>query len=100
MSEKQQALKSSELKKKIKEMESKKRDEILKKAAKVNVIQPAGEDSGKLSFDEWWMLTSKKLSMKPWLKEVVWADFNGRKLSKLESLEKYNHALRQFGYNI
>ena len=87
-----------DLKTQIKEMEAKKRAESLA-SNKITFIQPDGE-SDKISYDQWWMVANKKKSLRPHLKEVILADFKGRGLSAKETQDKYDEALRLFGYDI
>lgn len=89
----------SELRRSIKEMEDKARQEAMAAAASVTVIQPEGEDQGLMSFDQWWMLAQGRKKMRSHLKEVIWADMQGRGLSKKEPQAKYDEALRLFGYS-
>ena len=78
------------LKRQIKEMEDKLRNE---NAAQV---QPAAEDS-KISFDQWWIIINGKVSMRSHLKEILLADFKARGLSKREDEAAYDNALKLFG---
>lgn len=87
-----------DLKSQIKAMEEKKRAQALS-SNEVKFIQPDGE-SDKISYDQWWMLANKKKAFRPHLKEVIYADFKGRGLTKSETAERYYEALRKFGYEI
>jgi hypothetical protein len=51
-----------------------------------------------VSFDAWWMVASKRLNLKGWLKEIIWADFKGRGLSEKETIQRYEEGLKLFGY--
>lgn len=83
-----------ELLKQMKAMEVAKREEALKDSD-VNIITGSSDDS--VDFDTWWMDVNRRVKMKPWMKEIVQADFKGRGLSKRESLEKFDESLRLFG---
>lgn len=87
-----------DLKSQIKEMESKKRAETLS-TSKVTFVKPDGEEDV-LSYDEWWMIINKKIKFRPHMKEIILADFKGRGLSLLETLSRYDEALKLFGYKI
>jgi len=80
-----------DLRSKIKEMESKKREEQAQIVAKPDST---------MSFDQWWMGASKKLKLKQHLKEILWADFQARGLKKEATSEQYDAACRLFGYSI
>ena len=54
----------------------------------------------KFSFDVWWALASKKSNFRPYLKEIIWADFKGRGLNKEETLKCFYDALKKFGYTV
>ncbi len=83
-----------ELRAKISRMEKEKRDKEVKKVApKKEVLQG-------VSFKRWWAAVSKKLELPAYLKEIVWADFNSRGLSKVEEKSKYDKALELFGYKL
>jgi hypothetical protein len=51
-----------------------------------------------VSFDQWWMMIARKITLRPHLKEIIWADFNARGLSKNETEKKYDDTLKVFGY--
>jgi hypothetical protein len=87
-----------DLKSQIKMMEAEKRAKIMS-SNEIKFIQPDG-DSSKISYDQWWMLASKKIAFRPWMKEVIFADFKGRGLTKTETQDRYNEAIRLFGYQI
>lgn len=55
-------------------------------------------DSDKVSYDQWWMMIQKKVKLRPYLKEIVWADFKARGAGKMELEEKYDELLKVFGY--
>lgn len=80
-------MKEKSLKHKIKEMESAQREKQ----------QAPADPEQILSFDQWWVMTSKRLSLKPSLKEIMWADFNARGIKKEEPAARYNEGLRLFG---
>jgi hypothetical protein len=75
------------LKRKIKEMEDAKREQN---------PQPASPDE-RQSFDHWWIMLNKRMSLRPHLKEIIWADFNARGLKKEEPVTKYDEGLKLFG---
>jgi len=50
-----------------------------------------------VSFDHWWILLNKRMSLRPHLKEIMWADFNSRGLKKEELVARYDEGLRLFG---
>ena len=76
---------SKKLKEQIKEMEAGKRP--------APVIAPEEV----LSFDQWWMSMNRTRDLRPSLKEIVWADFNARGLTKQETAKKYDEGLKIFG---
>lgn len=87
-----------EMRKQIKEVEDKKRIEAIR-AAKAKPISPnAGIPT--MTFDQWWMTVNGKKSLKPWMKEIVWADFKARGKTKNETEESYNKALELFGIKL
>ena len=53
----------------------------------------------KISFDSWWVLVKDKIP-KRHMKEIIFADFKGRKLSDMETKETYDAALKLYGINI
>jgi len=79
-----------DLKKQIKAMEDRKRDEAMAAAAPT----PAEE---RVSFDHWWIVSNKRLQLRQHMKEILWADFKARGLKKEESSGKYDEALKLFG---
>lgn len=85
-----------ELKRQMKEMEDKQREEALA-SAEVTIVPPPGQDVEKVSFDQWWMMLNGKKKRRSSLKEVLWAEFKSRGLSKEEAVEAYDNALRLFG---
>jgi len=85
------------LKDSIKQHEARKRAEAMEKLKEIKTVTPAGEED-KISFDQWWMMVNKSSQLKPWMKEVIFADFKGRSLTKEETAAKYDWALQQFGY--
>jgi len=80
-------MKQKTLKNKIKEMETAKRLEAVVHMPPDNMV----------SFDQWWVALSKRMSLRPSLKEIMWADFRARGLNKEESNAKYDEALKLFG---
>lgn len=87
-----------ELKRKIKAMEDQARSEAMA-SAPVQMVQPEGEDQDTMSFDQWWMLAQGRVKLRPHMKEIIWADMQARGVSKKEPQEKYDAALRLFGYS-
>lgn len=85
-----------ELKRKIKEIEAKQREEAMA-SAEITIVPPAGQDAEKISFDQWWMLLNGKMKLRPHMKEVIWADMKARGLTKMESAEAFDKALKLFG---
>jgi hypothetical protein len=57
------------------------------------------ENSRKIEFDTWWAL-KEELIPSQHKKEIVWADFKARGLSKLESHKDYDKALEKYGVRI
>ena len=84
-----------DLHRQIKAAEAVEREKALKEA-KVTIIT-AGDDSDLKEFDVWWMDINRRVTMKPWMKEIVKADFKGRGLSNKETMERFDDALRVFG---
>ena len=100
MSDKRKAeISAKELKQKIKEAEARKRNEMLKNAETVNIVTPKGQEN-KVSFDEWWMVANKRANLKPWMKEIIRADFNARRLGKEEPFDTFDEGLRLFGVKL
>jgi len=85
-----------ELHNKMKTMETAKREESLKDA-KVTIITQ-GSDDNTIDFDTWWMDINRRVTLKPWIKEIIKADFNSRGLDKEEPIERYDETLRLFGF--
>lgn len=85
-----------DLEKQIKQMEDASRAEAMTKVVVVPSTDPAPVE--KMSFDQWWMVINRKIKMRTHLKEILHADFKARGLSKLETEQKYDDALRLFGY--
>lgn len=83
-----------ELKMEIKKEEDKKRAEAMSKA-EVNVVSTTPENT--ISYEQWWMMVNKPANLKPWMKEIVWADFKARGMKKEETKESFDAALRKFG---
>ena len=80
-------MKEKSLKRKIKEMESAQREQ--------NQVTPSPDQI--LSFDQWWVALSKRMTLRPSLKEIVWADFNARGIKKEELATRYEEGLKLFG---
>lgn len=91
MSENKKKIKlDPELKKKIKEVEDKIREEVMETI-------PVAEE---ISFDQWWMITNKRLKLRAHYKEILAADFKARGITKSETKERYDEALKIFGIKI
>lgn len=87
------------LKRAIRKAEAEKRKKALE-VQEVKVMQPKEEKESKekkVTFDQWWMLMNKKRNLKPWLKEIVWADFKARGVSKMEKEKVFEDALKLYG---
>lgn len=84
----------TELLEQMKAMEAAKREESLK-GSDVTII--TGSNDEKVDFDTWWMDINRRVKMKPWMKEIVQADFKGRGLGRRESMKKFDESLRLFG---
>lgn len=80
-------MKEKSLKRKIKEMESAQREQT----------QVIPSQDQVLSFDQWWVVLSKRMTLRPSLKEIVWADFNARGIKKEELVARYEEGLKLFG---
>lgn len=100
MSEEQQAkealekkMAEMELKAQIKQAEDKKRQEAINKAA------PKSLKEKKMAYDSWYAMRSQSIP-KHHLKEVIWADFRGRGLSKEEACSAYDEALGKYGVKL
>lgn len=78
-----------ELKAQIRKIEAKKQEEKVK-------ILPK---EVKISFDSWYHARMAKIP-KAHLKEIIWADFNSRKLTKEEKAEDYDKALGKYGIKL
>jgi hypothetical protein len=89
--------KKNDLKKQIKEMEDKARAEVLAKQASLETVS---QEPQKVSFDQWWISINSRVSLKPYMKEILLADFKARGVSKSETLEKYDETLRTFGISV
>jgi hypothetical protein len=77
----------------IKKMEAEKREKAMSAQPKT-----AKEDKT-VSFDSWWMKRCKQIpSMHR--KEIIKADFKGRKLSEKELESDYDKALKAYGINL
>lgn len=88
MAEKKKASKKeSDLKAKIKEMESKQRESIPVKLDK------------KVSFDSWYHQRKHKIP-KQHMKEILAADFKSRGLGKEATMEEYDKALKLYGIKL
>jgi len=80
-------MKEKNLKRQIKEMETAQRE---------LTVAPITLDTV-VSFDHWWVILNKRMSLRPHLKEIMWADFNARGLKKEELAAKYDEGLKLFG---
>jgi hypothetical protein len=81
----------------VRDMEKKQRASTAKK---VEVKLVKSEPEASISFEQWWMLVNKKMDFKPWLKEVMKADFKSRGLGANEKESAFNAALEKFGYRL
>jgi len=91
----------NDLKKQIKEMEDKARQDALATAAKsVPSVLEVEAAPTTVSFDQWWMMVNSKISLKPYMKEIIAVDFKSRGLSKNETSEKFDATLRIFGLDV
>lgn len=79
--------KELDLKAKIKEMESKKRDVVVAKPDK------------KVSFDSWYHQRKNKIP-KQHMKEILIADFTSRGLGAEATMEEYDKALKLYGIKL
>lgn len=86
---------SMELRRRIKKAESEKREKAMRDNP-VTIIT-GGDDSDKITFEQWWMIINRKVKMRTHLKEILLVDFQSRGLTKSEPESKYNEALRVFG---
>jgi len=82
--------KSNDLKKQIKAMEQKKREEQVKETTPIEA---------EISFDSWFHLRKNKIP-KHHMKEIVWSYFKSKGLSKKESIEKYDAELVKYGVKL
>jgi len=73
-------------------------DKIREEQLKNAPPEPKSDSDDKISYDQWWMLISRKVTLRPHLKEIIRVDFKARGAGKMESEEKYNELLRVFGY--
>ena len=80
-------MKEKSLKRQIKEMED---------AAREQNQAPLQVDDV-LSFDQWWVALSRRMTLRASLKEIMWADFNSRGLKKEDTAANYESALKLFG---
>lgn len=80
------------LAKEIKAMESQKRAQAMKSA-------PAPAVEQKVHFDGWYALRGQFIP-KQHMKEILRADFNGRGLSDMESVARYDAALVKYGVRV
>jgi hypothetical protein len=83
----------------IKKMEAKKREEsgIVFSAALVDNNGDA--ELGKITFDTWYFLRSKKIPSKH-AKEIIIVDFKARGLKNEETLETFDNALDKYGVKL
>ena len=79
----------------MKAAEKKKRKVAIEKAP-APAPKPVEVDKT-ISFDQWWMLLNKKISLPYYKKEIIAADFKARGLSQSEKAETFDAALRSFG---
>ena len=85
-----------ELRERIARMEKAKRERALKDVPKA----PPKKVAEGIAFKIWWMEISKALNLRPYMKEIILADFKARGLGEKEPKEKYMHALELFGYKL
>jgi hypothetical protein len=83
------ARKKKDLKEEIKKMEAKKRE----------AAAPKKESEGKVSFDSWYHQRKHKIK-KCHLKEVIWADFQARGMTKEQTMGEYDKALELYGVKL
>lgn len=86
----------ADLKRQIKEMEEKARAEA-QAVSEVVVVAPESDEQPTVSFDQWWMMVGRKVKMRQHMKEILLVDFAARGLTKQETEQKYDDALRVFG---
>ena len=68
-------------------------------AAVATAAQAVADASAEhISFDQWWMMMSKRLKLKAHIKEILHADFKARGLSLKEPMHKFESAMKLFGY--
>lgn len=81
----------------IKKMEAEKREKAMESKDK----KPTKKDKKdeKVSFDTWWMMRSKKIPQSH-RKEVIRADFKGRKLTDKELVADWDKALKAYGLEL
>jgi hypothetical protein len=53
----------------------------------------------KIEFDVWFAMRSPRIPVQHH-KEIIWADFKGRGLSRLETLKVFDEALRKYGVKL
>jgi len=87
--------KDKTLAKEIKEMEVAKKQEAIKKAPKAAPVADV-----RVSFDQWWMLLVKKITIRPSYKEILIADFKARGIGKKALAEEYDKALELYGIKL
>ena len=88
-------MEQKDLLKKIKEMEAEKMAKVMS-SSDVKVV--TADSTDKISFDQWWIMINKRFAAKPWMKEILRADFNGRGLSENESKEAFDNGLKACGF--
>lgn len=81
----------------IKKMEAEKREKA--QESKESKPKKKEEKDETISFDQWWMKRSKKIPQVH-RKEVIRADFKGRKLSDKARMEEWDKALKAYGLDI
>jgi hypothetical protein len=50
-----------------------------------------------LEFDQWWDMRKNTIDQPSYIKDILRVDAKARKLSKLEPIERWDWAARQFG---
>ncbi len=53
----------------------------------------------KIAFDAWWAMNEKKIPPQHH-KEIIWADFRSRGLTKMETKQSYNEAINKYGLKL
>ena len=60
---------------------------------------PIVESAPAVSFEVWFAMREKKVPAQH-LREIIWADFRGRGLSKKETVDTYDAALAEYGVKL